>query len=170
MISICTPNCIICFMEIRKFHKSDTQEVAELLHNSVKILNLQGSSEHTHSQAAANISFHNWEESFLQKFTIVAELNRTIVGIGQLDNTGHINWFYCHPDYRRRGIGGQLYAALEEHAYWKNIQTLYTEANSGDTPFFVKMGFQKVHKQNTLIKGEIKNSFVLQKKVYPAKD
>lgn len=154
-------------MEIRKFEKSDTEQVAKLIQDSVKILNPQESSEQqSQSQTSSNIPFRDWEESFLQTFTIIAEQNHRVVGIAQLDDTGHINWFYCHPDFRRQGIGGQLYAAIEDYAYSKNIPTLFTETHPTDSPFFFKMGFQKVQKQKSLIRGEIISSFILQKVIY----
>lgn len=157
-------------MEIRKYEKNDTEQVAKLIRNSVKILNPQESSEQKSSrQTSMNIPLKDWEESFLQKFTVVAEFNWKIVGIAQLEDIGHINWFYCHPDYRRKGIGGQLYAAVEDYAYSKNILTLFTETHPADSPFFIKMGFEKVQTQNSLIRGEVISSFILKKVIFSGK-
>lgn len=151
-------------MEIRLFKKGDTKQVAYLLRDSVKIPDIQGSTEtQIQSWIPNQIHFRDWEELFLQTFTVVAETNSIIVGIAQLEDTGHINCFYCHEDYRREGIGGQLYAAIEDYAYSKGIPILYTETSSADRPFFFQMGFQKVQKQKVLIHGDIKSSYIIEK-------
>ncbi len=153
-------------MEIRLYKKGDIEQIAHLLGDSVSILNAQGFSEtDMHSFTPDNIHFKDWEETCLTKFTVVAESNNRIVGIGQIDKTGHINCFYCHPDYRGQGIGRQLYAALEEYATAKNITTIYTEANALDRPFYFKMGFSTVQKQRVLLNGEIKSNFVVEKQL-----
>jgi GNAT superfamily N-acetyltransferase len=154
-------------MEIRLFKKSDAKQVAQLLNNSVKIPDPQGFSEADVQPGTPNIiPLQDWEKTFLNKFTVVAEVDHTIIGIAQLEKTGHINCFYCHQDFRRQGIGGKLYAALEDYALSKHIPVLHTEASTSDCPFFVQMGFQKVQKQKVLIRGEVKESFVMEKKIF----
>lgn len=151
-------------MEIRLFKKGDTEQVAQLLHNTVKILDTE---EYSEAQVQAwspnNIHFRDWEETCLKNFTIVAIVSNTIIGIAQLESNGHINCFYCHQDFRRQGIGRQLYTALEEYAYSKQISNIYTETSDEESPFFLKMGFQKVQKQNVLIRGQLQTSFVIEK-------
>ena len=153
-------------MEIRLYKKGDIRQVAHLLGDAVSILNAEGFSEtEMHSFASENIHFKDWEETCLTKFTVVAESNKRIIGIGQIDKIGHISCFYCHPDYRGQGIGKQLYAALEEFATAKDISAIHTETNAIDRPFYFKMGFSTVQKQKVLLNGEIESNFIVQKQL-----
>ncbi|WP_440998924.1 GNAT family N-acetyltransferase [Fodinibius sp. SL11] len=153
-------------MEIRLYQQGDIKQVAQLLGDSVSILNAQGFSEtEMHSFAPDNIHFKDWEQTCMSKFTVVAESNNRITGIGQIDRSGHISCFYCHPDYRGQGIGKQLYKALEEYAAAKNITTIHTETSALDRPFYFKMGFSTVQKQKILLQGEIQSNFVIEKQV-----
>lgn len=153
-------------MEIRLFKKGDASQVAKLLNDSVKIPDAQGFTKAEIRPDIPNIThFRNWEEICLKEFTVVAEVDETIIGIAQLEQTGHINCFYCHQDFRRQGIGGKLYFAIEDYARSKHIATLFTETSTSDRPFFFQMGFQTVQKQRVLIRGEMKTSFVMEKKI-----
>lgn len=156
-------------MEIRLYKKGDIEQITQLLGDSVSILNAKGFSEtEMRSFAPNNIHFEDWEETCLTKFTVVAETNSRIIGIGQIASNGHISCFYCHPDYRGQGIGKQLYSALEEYATAKNISTIHTEVNAIDRPFYFKMGFSTVQKQKLLLNGEMKTHYIVEK--YVTKD
>lgn len=153
-------------MEIRLYKKGDIEQIAQLFGDSVNILNAEGFSEtEMRSFAPNSIHFEDWEETCLTNFTVVAENNTRIIGIGQIAYSGHISCFYCHPDYRGQGIGKQLYSALEEYATAKNITTIHTEVNAIDRPFYFKMGFSTVQKQKVLLNGEIESNFVIEKQL-----
>lgn len=88
------------------------------------------------------------------KQTFVAELvpaegtaeepsgNPTIVDFGELESNEHIDCFYCHADFQRRGIGWVLFEAIERYAQaeW-NLSHLHVEANITALPFFQRMEF-----------------------------
>lgn len=153
-------------MEIRLYKQGDIKQVAQLLGDSVSILNAEGFSEtEIRSLAPNHIHFKDWERICLTNFTVVAVSDYRIIGIAQIDPYGHISCFYCHPDYRGQGIGKQLYTALEEYAKAKNIATIHTETNAINRPFFFKVGFSTVQKQNVLLQGEIETNFVIEKKL-----
>jgi putative acetyltransferase len=153
-------------MEIRLYQQGDIKQVAQLLGDSVSILNAQGFSETEIDSFAPNhIHLKEWEESCLTNFTVVAESNYRIVGIGQIEPNGHINCFYCHPDNRGQNIGRQLYTTLEEYAKAKHIPVIHTETNAEDRPFYFKMGFTTVQKQKVLLQGSIESTFILEKQL-----
>ena len=153
-------------MEIRLYQKGDIEQVAQLLGDTVSILNAEGYSEaEIHSFAPDNIHFRDWEETCLNKFTVVAENNNRIVGIGQIDFSGHISCFFCHPNHRGRGLGKQLYLALEDYAKAKNIGTIHTETNAQHRPFYFKVGFSTVQKQDVLLNGKVETNFIIKKQL-----
>ncbi|MDZ7680230.1 MAG: GNAT family N-acetyltransferase [Fodinibius sp.] len=154
-------------MEIRLFQKDDTQQVEQLLQDSVNIVDTEGQTQtSTKRWNANNPEITNWEALFLNKFTIVSEIKDTIVGIAQIEDTGHISCFFCHPKFRRQGIGGQLYSALEDYARSKNIPTIYTECSDTDRPFYLQMEFDIVQKQKVLVDGEVPIYYIVKKDLH----
>lgn len=153
-------------MEIRLFEKSDSKKVAKLLKNTVNIVETQGYAEkEVSSWPNDDVNLRDWDSYFLKEFTIVGEINKTIVSIAQIEDNGHISCFYCHPDFRRQGIGGKLYSALEDYARSKNISAIFTECSSTDLPFYQKMGFEITHKQKVLIRGEVPTHYIVKKDI-----
>ncbi len=153
-------------MHIRLYQKGDIKQVARLFQDTVTILN---SSKYTETEirmwAPNNIHFRDWEQSCLEKFTIVAEINREIVGFAQLNNDGHINAFYCRPDHQGKGIGKQLYATIEDYAQSHGISRIYTEVHASVRPFFTKLGFKNTQKQTVLVHGDMEENYVIHKKL-----
>lgn len=153
-------------MEIRLFKKSDAEQVAQLFFDTVHIVNRQDySEEQIRAWAPDNIHFRNWEKSCLEKFTLVTELNGTIIGFAQFEDNGHIDCFYCHHEHQKQGVGTQLYNAIEDYARTRRITKIYTEASITARPFFMKMGFSYVQKQKVLIRGEILTNYIMEKEI-----
>jgi putative acetyltransferase len=153
-------------MEIRLFQKGDMPQIEKLLQDTVNIVDTEGQTQtSTQSWNASNPDIADWESLFLDKFTIVSEIKSTIVGIAQIEDTGHISCFFCHPKFRRQGIGGQLYSAIEDYARSKAISTIYTETNQTDRQFYHQMGFDLVQKQKVLVGGEVPTHYVVKKDI-----
>lgn len=151
-------------MEIRLYQKGDSKQVVKLLQDTVNIVETEVHPQiETRSAALESVQSQDWESYFLSNFTIIAEIENTIVGVAQIEDNGHISCFYCHSDFRRQGIGSQLYAALEDYAFTKQIPTIYTETNSSDRPFFLQLGFEDVQEQKVLIGGKVPTHFIIKK-------
>jgi putative acetyltransferase len=142
-------------MQIRLFQEQDAEEIALLFHQTVREINIRDYSlNQVLAWAPANIYFRNWSQTCLERLTYVAEDQGLIVGFGELELNGHIDCFYCHKDYQRVGVGKKIYREIEAKAYEIGINRLYTEASITAKPFFLKMGFQVVKKQNVSCRGE----------------
>ena len=153
-------------MEIRLYQKGDSEQIARLLQDTVNIVESQGFAEtQTESHLQHNPELQDMESFFLDKFTIVAEIKGTIVGVAQIEDNGHIRCFFCHSDFRRQGIGEQLFSAVEDYARSKQIPTIHTETSSSDRPFFLKMGFEDVQKQKVLVGGKVPTHFIIKKDI-----
>ena len=61
------------------------------------------------------------------------------IGFIELENNGHIDCFYCHPDVTRTGVGLALYNHLEQVALGSGLQRLYVEASEAAKTFFLKL-------------------------------
>ena len=99
--------------------------------------------------------------------TFVADDDGALAGFGELEPNGHIDCFYCHHAYQRRGIGSMIYNQIEQEALSLGITRLFTEASITARAFFESHGFSMVKQQEVVLRGVGFTNFVMEK-VLPA--
>ena len=141
---------------IRPFRPEDATSIAQLFHDTVRTVNLGDYSQlQVEAWAPDDLDFRNWAEACADRFTVVAEAEEgTIGGFAELQDDGHIDCFYCHQDYQRRGIGRLLYTAIEQQAQSLGLDDLTVEASITSKPFFERMGFSSVQEQTVSCRGQ----------------
>lgn len=151
-------------MLIRLFEPEDTEQIAQLFHDTVRQINLR---DYSKQQVAAwspdNIYFRNWAAVCSERFTYVAETNQKIVGFGELEANGHIDCFYVHYQHQHQGIGSKIYRAIELKADRLKLNYLFTEASITAKPFFSSRGFTVVRQQQVVCRGEKFINYLMQK-------
>ena len=151
-------------MEIRLFEKQDAEKIAHLFHETVREINIRDySNTQVQAWAPDDINFRDWENICSNRFTYVADDKGDIAGFGELEPNGHIDCFYCHKDYQRRGVGGQIYQAIKAKALELGLKHLTTEASITAKPFFQRMGFSVVKQQKVTRRGEVFVNYVMEK-------
>ena len=152
-------------MKIRLFKKQDAEKIAQLFHETVREINIRHySNAQVEAWAPDNIYFRDWENICSNRFTYVAEdKGGDIAGFGELESNGHIDCFYCHKNYQRRGVGSQIYQAIEAKALELGLNHLTTEASITAKPFFQRMGFSVVKEQEVTRRGEVFINYVMEK-------
>lgn len=136
-------------MKIRLFQSQDTDQVAQLFHDTVRSINRQDYSQaQVEAWAPDNIHFIDWAAECHQCFTYVAADHGTIVGFGQLTSNGYIDCFYVHKDCQGQGIGQQLYRAIETKARDLGIDRLFAEASITAKPLFPTDGMDRIKAAN----------------------
>lgn len=155
-------------MIIRPFKKSDVSQIAQLFHDTVREVNIMDYSERqVQAWAPDNIHFRDWQKACSEKYTFVAEENGEITGFAELEEDGHIDCFYCHKDYQRQGIGQLLFQSLEKKAQDLELKKLSAEVSITAKPFFHKIGFVEVKRQDVNTRGETFVNYVMDKKLEP---
>jgi putative acetyltransferase len=153
-------------MEIRLFRAEDSNQIAQLFHDTVREVNIcDYSSRQVKAWAPDNLHFINWESRGSAGFTYVADDGGVIAGFGLLEPNDHIDCFYCHKNYQRRGVGSQIYQAIETQAVALSISRLFTEASITAKPFFQRMGFAVVKTQEVTCRGETFLNYVMEKQI-----
>ncbi|MBD2464487.1 GNAT family N-acetyltransferase [Oscillatoria sp. FACHB-1407] len=151
-------------MQIRLFQPQDAEQVAQLFHDTIRNVNINDYSEaQVKAWAPDDLHFRNWVEACFNRFTFVADDDGTIAGFGELEANGHVDCFYCHRGYQRRGVGSQIYAAIEEKAIALGLNHLFVEVSITAKPFFQRMGFAIVKEQQVECRGEWLTNFVMEK-------
>lgn len=153
-------------MKIRLFQPSDTDQIAQLFHDTIRSVNLGDYSEkQVKAWAPDDIHFRNWEEKCSSKYTLVADSNGIVTGFVQLDDDGHIDCYYCHKDFLDQGIGRLLLEEIEKEALKKNLTRLFLEASITAKAFFKKMGFAVTNKQTVKIRGVKLINYIMEKEL-----
>jgi len=81
----------------------------------------------------------------LKSFILAKSAKRIIgvVGVDAYDGLGYLRRLVVRPEYRGKGIGGELCSRAIAHAHIQKVNELFLLATSA-RGFFVKRGFQKV--------------------------
>ena len=147
-------------MKIRDYRAGDSIEIADLFHGSVHSLGGEGfSAEQLEAWAPTPPDYSHWRERLAIKMPYVAERDGLILGFIELEDDGHIDCFYTHKDFQRRGIGSALYDHLLNQADARGIRELHVEASAIARPFFEREGF-RLEKTNRLERrGQILTNF-----------
>ena len=93
----------------------------------------------------------NWDEILQKHFSYVATIDKNIVGFGDVNECGYINFLYVDPIYQKRGVATSLLKELE-----RRFDNLEVDASKTALPFFLKRGYQiektqVVYRQNIAI-------------------
>lgn len=151
-------------MLIRRFKRTDTEQIATLFHETIREINREHySDDQVKAWAPDDIHFKDWETYCLSKHTLVADDNGLIAGFAQLDDNGYIDCFYCHKDYQRLGIGSRLFEAVSEKAKELKLKELTVESSISARAFFEGKGFSVVTPQKVFRRGQVLENFLMKK-------
>ncbi|MCF2149220.1 GNAT family N-acetyltransferase [Desmonostoc muscorum LEGE 12446] len=151
-------------MKIREYKLSDTEAILKLFYDTIHEINIcDYTQEQVDAWAPKNMDYEAWHKRLQTKLPYIAEDNGEIVGFGELEADGHIDCFYCHSKYQRKGIGSKLLNHLENTAKLQGINRLYTEASITAKPFFQNQGFSIVREQQVERRGVWFQNYVMEK-------
>ncbi len=142
-------------MIIRKYKPSDCAAMAKLFYDTVHTINSRDyTKEQLNVWAKESVDLEEWNLSFLNHNTLIAEITGEIVGFADMDNSGYLDRLYVHKNFQRRGIATALVDELERCAKETGILNFETYASITAMPFFEKRGYT-VESENRIIREEI---------------
>jgi N-acetylglutamate synthase-like GNAT family acetyltransferase len=151
-------------MKVRNYEIEDTEQIIKLFYETVHEVNIQ---DYTKAQvdawAPVDSDRENWVKSLSKKFTFVATEGETIVGFGELETNGHIDRFYCHKDFQRKGVGRQILEQIEAKAKELGLKSIFTEASITAKPFFENQNFVVIKQQEVARRGQKFINFAMSK-------
>lgn len=123
-------------MKLRAYKPDDCLTLAELFYQTVHTVNAK---DYTVQQlavwATGQVDLEAWDQSFLEHTTVIAEANGTVLGFGDMDNTGYLDRLYVHRDFQNKGVATAILAALEQKALLAEICHFVTYASITAKPF-----------------------------------
>lgn len=99
------------------------------------------------------------------KSTFIAEAEGCAAGFCDLEDDGHIDLFFVHPDFQGRGVGWALMAHIQSRARSMGLSRLYAEVSITARPFFERSGFQVLAEQTVEVRGQTFRNYRMEKRV-----
>ena len=146
-------------MQIRRYDPADLDEVVKLFYNTVHIVN---AADYTPKQldawAPKDTDKSKWAVSLSRNSAFVA-VEDGIIGFGDITADGYLDRLYVRADSIGKGVGKALCRRLES-AVGGDITT---HASITARPFFEKMGYFVVKKQQVERGGVLLTNFIMKK-------
>lgn len=147
-------------MIIRNYQPSDCRETAELFYKTVHTVNAADyTQEQLHAWATGKMDLENWNLSFQKHYSLVAVYDNSIIGFGDIDQTGYLDRLYVHKDYQGQGVATAICDKLEQTVPGKII----THASITAKPFFENRGYKVIREQQVIRNKISLTNFVMEK-------
>lgn len=142
-------------MRLREYNSEDCTVLAKLFYNTVHIVNaIDYSKEQLDVWATGNVSIPDWDKSFSEHNTIIAEIDDAVVGFGDMDQSGYLDRLYVHCNHQRKGIATAIVNALEQQALASGIFSFTTYASITAKPFFKQHGYHII-RENKVVRSDV---------------
>ncbi len=149
-------------LTIRKYLKEDCEHLAELFFKTVHAVNVKDyTEEELNAWADGKVNLEEWNRSFLEHYTVVAEKDGKVAGFGDIDKTGYLDRLYVHKDYQRQKIATAICDELEKAV---DVDKIVTHASITAKPFFIKRGYTVIKEQQVVRHGVSLTNYVMELK------
>ena len=151
-------------IKIEPYAQDRANEIADLYHASVHAID-----EDTYSKAEQEAwaptppNYEAWVNRLNIKKPFLAAADKKVLGFIELEDDGHIDCAYTHPQYQKIGIMGALYAHIEHIAKQKSLKRLWVEASKVARPFFEAKGFVTVRENKVMRNNVILTNYTMEK-------
>ena len=152
-------------MNIRRSRAGEEAELWLVCRDATRMINRRDYTPEQVRRWAPGLPEPGWNERLAQTNPLVAEQDGKIVGSVELEANGHIDYFYCHYRWQRRGVGRKLYQAVENEAARTGIDLLFAEASVTARTFFESLGFEVKVEANNLVCGAVARQLRMQKQL-----
>lgn len=156
-------------MQIRPYQAGEERELWQLFYHTIHAVNAR---DYTPEQLAAwapsEIDHDQWRVRIAGMNPLVCVAEETIVGYASLLVSGHVDHFYVHHAWQRRGVGARLYQTLEATAFERRLKELTSDVSITARPFFESRGFRVIRPQEVVRDGVMLRNFKMAKTLPPA--
>jgi putative acetyltransferase len=153
-------------MIIRRYQSGEEEILWKLYYDTThKIVSQSYTKDQVNRWAPQDKDMNEWRQRIKDRNPFVAEENGEILGFAELEQDGHIDMFYCHWLYQRKGIGFKLFNAIEKEAYKMGIERLYAEVSLNAKDFFLSCGFYIDEERNNMVSGAPAKQFIMKKEL-----
>ncbi|MBX7493005.1 GNAT family N-acetyltransferase [Qipengyuania sp. 1NDW9] len=141
---------------IRSFEDGDAEALAELGRAAIGAIGPDAYSEEQVDAWLSNFAgpevYQAQADAGTQIF-IATNDDDEPVAYAMLEETGHLDHLYCHPDHTHEGLASSLLETAALYAKYHGITHLFTEASEIAKPAFESAGYTAMKKRTFEIDG-----------------
>jgi putative acetyltransferase len=147
---------------VRPYAPEDLDAVIEVFLRSVRET---ASANYNPDQIAAwaQADREVWSKRRSSRPTWIAEAEGQVAGFTDLENDGHLDMMYVHPELSGRGVARALLLAAEQYARRRSLVRMYSEVSLTARPFFQRNGFYVVEPERVFRNGQWFDRFKMEK-------
>lgn len=134
-------------MRVRRFEKTDAEEVSALIVTTLRTTNIKDySTEYIENEVNVLQPNNILERASWMHFYVVCD-DEKIVGCGAIgpywgkENESSLFTIFVLPEYQGKGIGRTIIETLEQDEYFLRADRVEIPASITGTPFYRKMGY-----------------------------
>lgn len=152
---------------IRDYQAADAAQLALVYYHAIHNIDAQ---YYNKTQLAAwapksALKAESWQSRWEKCVPLVAVSDKQIVGFVEFELNGHIDCFYCHPNFQGKGVGSCLLAEVEKKALRQRNERIYAEVSLNAKTFFEYRGFQVIKGQTVERQGVKLQNFLMEKEI-----
>jgi len=142
------PNNSVNMVEIRKFQKQDTANVAKLIYRTYKQFCTKDATNEANQMYLNKYDINKKDiqvlgQEFLRaKISFIATIDGEIVGIVR-GGTGRIGNLFVDSNCQRKGIANRLVSKFEKEAKRLGVAIIKITASLYSVPFYLAAGYKK---------------------------
>jgi putative acetyltransferase len=143
-------------MRVRAFQPGDAERLGIIFYRSVREAACHAYSREQVEAWAVSVppaSFYEEKARDGRRLLVTVDGLDRPVAYGDLEQSGHIDHLFCHPDAIGTGAASQLYDQLELQARDWRIERLFVEASEIARPFFIHKGFGMLRRNDFIMRG-----------------
>ena len=154
---------------IRRYQPGEEAQLQEIYVESNRRLN---SKHYTPAQierwVAKHANLKEWSKRLSETNPWVAIVDGRPVAFAELESSGHIDLFYCHPDYQGQGAGSKLLRTIISEASRLGLRELGADVSVTAESFFSRRGFGIVEERTAFIEDGPAKQYIMRKRIYNA--
>lgn len=145
---------------IRLYEPGDHKAIAEIFPQAIhKIASAVYTPRQCEAWSEKTPNESHWEKRCEVKQPLVFVSDGVVAGFLELDEDGHIDCLYVHPDHARKGIASQLIERALKVCTEAGLGRAFVEASICAKPVFEKQGFKVIREKLVEIRGERLTNF-----------
>lgn len=133
---------------VRDYKAADLNAVVALFGRSVREI---ASRDYTPAQisvwAPPAPDLSAWAQRLSKGAVFVYEVDHEILGFARVEESGHLDLLFVHPEFQRRGIARALFKQVLTWASRQDIPRITSDVSITARPFFEHEGFHVVKPQ-----------------------
>ncbi|MBL6989901.1 MAG: GNAT family N-acetyltransferase [Bacteriovoracaceae bacterium] len=153
-------------IKIRRYKRGEEKAIWQVYFRSTReVVSKEYTLDQVKRWAPDSNDLTEWIDRISQRNPFVAVVDNIIVGFAELETDGHIDMFYCLPEWIAKGVGTQLFECLEQEAIRTKMKRIFAESSTLAIRFFKSKGFQVIEERVNIVCNAPAKQYIIEKKL-----